>query len=83
MVTHRVKDVDWWLANNSVESVWGKMGVKFEIFTQKNSDIVAIVAEAPYDGFIDFVLTNTTLATNSMRADGVLTETLQIFEQFE
>ena len=59
------------------------MGVKFEIFTQKNSDIVAIVAEAPYDGFIDFVLTNTTLATNSMKADGVLTETLQIFEQFD
>jgi hypothetical protein len=81
MVTHRVKDVDWWLANNSIEEVWGKMGVKFEIFTRKDSDTVAIVAETPYDGFIDFVLTNTTLATISMKADGVLIETIQIFEQ--
>ncbi len=81
MVTHKVTDPEWWLANNSIEQAWGKLGVKYEIFTQKNSNTVAIVAEVPDTDFIDFILTNTTLATTSMKADGVEMETLQIFEQ--
>ncbi len=83
MVSHRVENIDWWIANNSIEHTWGKLGVKYEIFTQKNSNNVAIIAEVPDADFIDFVLKNTTMATTSMKADGVVLETLQIFEQLD
>jgi hypothetical protein len=83
LVTHKVKDVEWWLANNSIEETWGKMGFKYEIFTQKHNNTVAIFAHAPTPDIVEFILTNTTLATTSMKADGVLIETLQIFEHHE
>jgi len=83
LVTHKVKDVEWWLANNSIEETWGKMGFKYEIFTQKYNNTVAIFAQAPTPDIVEFILTNTTLATTSMKADGVLIETLQIFEHHE
>jgi hypothetical protein len=83
LVSHKVNDIEWWLANNSIEFTWGKLGVKYEIFTQKNSNTVVIVAELPEDDFIDFMLTNTTLASTSMKADGVIIESLQIFEQHQ
>jgi len=81
LISHKVNDLEWWLANNSIEFTWGKLGVKYEIFKQKHNDTVIVVAEIPEEDFVDFVLTNTTLLSTSMKADGVVLESLQIFEQ--
>lgn len=81
LITHKVTDIDWWLENNSIEGTWGTLGVRYEIFTQRSNNTVAIVAEVPEGDFIDFMLTNTTLASSSMKADGVVMESVQIFEQ--
>ena len=31
-ITHQVKDLDYWLANNSMEKTWGAHGIKFRVF---------------------------------------------------
>jgi hypothetical protein len=80
LITHEVNDLEWWLVHNSLDAVWSEYGIEYEIFTQKNSSRVAILATVPNAQLIDDVLRNSTLATTSMRADGVIMETLQIFE---
>ena len=82
LITHEVKDLEWWLHHNSLDAVWSEYGIKCEIFTQKNSARVALLVTVPSAQFIDDVLRNSTLVTTSMKADGVVIETLQIFEHY-
>jgi len=80
MVTHQVKDADWWLEHNSLEEVWGHIGVKFRVFRQRDTNLVGYIAEIPSEKWVDFMLKKTTLASASMKADGVLTETIEWLE---
>lgn len=83
MVTHQVNDAKWWLDNNSLAKTWGHLGVKFKVFWKKDTNLVGYVAEIPAGDWIDFMLKSTTLASNSMKADGVLKETIQWLELIE
>jgi len=83
MVTHQVKDAKWWLENNSLEKTWGHLGVKFKLFRKKDTNLVGYVAEIPAGNWVSFILKSTSLATNSMKADGVMTDTIEWLEMFE
>ena len=84
MITHQVKDLDYWLKNNSMEETWGPHGIKFRIFLKHSkSNLVGVLAEIEDYKFIEELVTNTTLVTSSMKADGVLMETIEIMEAVE
>jgi len=83
MVTHQVKDAKWWLENNSLEKTWGHLGVKFKLFWKKDTNLVGYVAEIPAGNWVSYILKSTSLATNSMKADGVMTDTIEWLEMFE
>ena len=83
LVTYKVKDAEWWLSNNTLDKVWGPMGIKLEIFAKKNSNLVGYVCNIPNNNFFEEIVQNTTLLSDSFKANGVLTETIEILELVE
>jgi hypothetical protein len=83
-ITHHVKDLDYWLANNSMEKTWGAYGIKFRVFLKQNkSNFVGVLAEIENYQLIEDLVTSTTLFTSTMKADGVLMETIEIMQAFD
>ena len=80
MVTYKVNDADWWIRNNTLEQVFGSMGVKFEFFRKANSNLVGYTAEIENEDLFEEILFNTTLLTTSLKVNGVLKETIEILE---
>lgn len=80
MVTYKVNDADWWIRNNTLELVFGPMGVKFEFFRKVNSNFVGYTAEIENEDLFEEILFNTTLLTTSLKVNGVLKETIEILE---
>jgi hypothetical protein len=83
LVIYKVKDVDWWILNNTLKQVGGSLGIKFQIFRKPYSNLVGYVAEIPDMDLLDGILTNTTILSDSFKANGVLVETIEMFEEIE
>jgi len=81
LVTYRVKDVEWWVLNNNLMQVWGPMGIRFQIFRQKDTNLVGYMAEIDDEALLDDVLNNSTLLSKSFKANGVMTETIEMLEE--
>jgi len=81
LVTYRVKDVEWWISNNTLTQVWGPLGVKFQIFRQKDTNLVGYLAEIADQSLLDEVLVNSTLLSTSLKVNGVITETMEMLEE--
>lgn len=80
MVTYQVKDADWWLLNNTLKQMFGPMGMEFEIFRKRNTNQVGYVCKIPKAEILGEILHNTTLLSTSFKENGVLVETIEIFE---
>ena len=83
LVTYKVKDADWWIRKNTLEQVFGPMGVRFEFFRKANTNLVGYVVEIENEEIFEKILFNTTLLTTSAKANGVLKETIEILEFIE
>ena len=80
LVTYRVKDVNWWLSNNTLEEIGNAYGIYFEIFRRKNSNLVGYIAEFQDAETLDEILLNTTTLSDSFRINGVIVETIEMLE---
>ena len=81
LVIYRVKDINYWMSNNILKTVWEPLGVKFQIFRQVDSNLIGYLAEINDQDLFDEVIKNSTLVSLSFKANGVITETIQILEQ--
>ena len=81
LVTYRVKDVEWWIMNNTLAQVWGPMGINCHLFRQKNTNLVGFMAEIADEDLLDEVLQSSTLLSKSFKANGVMTETMEMLEE--
>lgn len=83
LVTYKVQDADWWVQKNTLEQVFGPMGVNFQFFRKANTNLVGYIAEIKNEEIFEDILFNTTLLTTSMKVNGVLKETVEILELVE
>jgi hypothetical protein len=83
MVIYKVKDVDWWILNNTLKQLGGSLGIKFQIFRKPYTNLVGYVAEILDIDLLDGILTNTTILSDSFKANGVLVETIEMFEEVD
>ena len=80
LVTYQVKDADWWLLNNKLEQTVGHLGIRFEFFRKKNSNLVGYVAHIPNEDAMRDILLNTTTVSTRLKENGVILETIEILE---
>ena len=80
LVTYKVQDAEWWVQKNTLEQVFGPMGVNFQFFRKANTNLVGYIAEIKNEEIFEDILFNTTLLTTSMKVNGVLKETVEILE---
>ena len=59
------------------------MGVKFQFFRKENSNLVGYVAEIENEEIFEKILFNTPLLSTSLKANGVLKDTVEILEFLE
>jgi hypothetical protein len=83
LVIYKVQDADWWVQKNTLEQVFGPMGVNFQFFRKANTNLVGYIAEIKNEEIFEDILFNTTLLTTSMKVNGVLKETVEILELVE
>lgn len=83
LVTYKVQDADWWIRKNTLEQVFGPMGVHFQFFRKADTNLVGYVVEIENEEIFEDILFNTTLLTSSMKVNGVLKETIEILEFIE
>lgn len=83
LVTYKVNDPDWWVRKNTLEQVFRPMGVKFQFFRKENSNLVGYVAEIENEEIFEKILFNTPLLSTSLKANGVLKDTVEILEFLE
>jgi hypothetical protein len=83
LVIYKVQDADWWVQKNTLEQVFGPMGVNFQFFRKANTNLVGYIAEIKNEEIFEDILFNTTLLTTSMKVNGVLKETIEILELVE
>lgn len=80
LVTYQVKDADWWLLNNKLEQTVGHLGVRFDFFRKKNSNLVGYIAHISNEDAMREILLNTTIVSTRLKEHGVLLETIEILE---
>ena len=83
LVTYKVKDVDWWIKNNTLEREWSQRDVKIEFYRKRNSSHIGFIAEIANEELFDEMLKNSTFLSTSFKSNGVLMETLEILELVE
>jgi hypothetical protein len=83
LVTYKVKDAHWWIVNNTLKQVGEPMGIKFHIFRKAHTNLVGYIAEIPDIDVLDKILLNTTILSDSFKANGVILETIEMFEEVE
>jgi hypothetical protein len=57
------------------------MGINFHLFRQKNTNLVGFMAEIADEDLLDEVLQSSTLLSKSFKANGVMTETMEMLEE--
>jgi len=83
LVTYKVKDAHWWIVNNTLKQVGEPMGIKFHIFRKAHTNLVGYIAEIPDIDVLDKILLNTTILSDSFKANGVIVETIEMCEEEE
>ena len=83
LVTYKVKDVNWWIKNNTLKQVGTPMGIKFHIFRKTHTNLVGYMAEILDVDLLDKILLHTTILSDSFKANGVLVETIEMLEEVE
>jgi hypothetical protein len=80
LVTFNVKDMETFFEDNTLEEEWGQLGVGIEFFRKRDAKLIGFIAEISNEDLFDSALKNTTFLSTSFKSNGVLMESLEIFE---
>jgi hypothetical protein len=83
LITFKVKNVNSWLSENTLEQLDNPSGIKVEFFVNTRSNLVGYVANIPDAESLDDILLNTTILSDLFKSNGVSIETYQILESME
>ena len=80
LVTFNVKNIDTWFEGNTLEKEWSQLGVEIEFFRKRDAKLIGFIADISDEDLFDSALKNTTFLSTSFKSNGVLMESLEIFE---
>jgi len=80
LVTFKVKDVAWWLENNTLVEEWYQIGAEVELFRKRDSNQIGFIAKISNANLFDELIQNSIFLSSSLKSNGVMMETLEIHE---
>jgi hypothetical protein len=80
LITFQVRDISSWPINNTIEKEWTQKGFNIEFFRKRDANQLGFTAEISNELLFDEMIKNSTFLSSSLKANGVLMETLEILE---